>query len=303
MTIVGWASRALAARTSRRGFLARTAVAACALAATPRRCLFEPVSADDAICGAGNTCGSGWTVMCCTINNGVNGCPPGSFAAGWWKADGSPFCCGAPRYYIDCNASCRPQGGYDCGCHCHTDPTTCDHRRVCCNQFRYGQCHQEIACYGPVVCRVISCIPPYLLDPACTTTVATDNATATHNAPCLPSCNTPVDAHWLATGGPSGPLGYPTSAELPAPDGAGRYRAYERGVVAWTAAIGPHAVWGAIRDRWIGLGGLSGPFGYPVTDVEDVAGGQRCDFQGGSIAVDGATGAVTQAAAGGWLNG
>ena len=34
--------------------------------------------------GSGRT--SGWTVFCCTINKGVNACPPGSFAAGWWKA-------------------------------------------------------------------------------------------------------------------------------------------------------------------------------------------------------------------------
>src|SRR5207253_1055406 len=83
VTIVDRASKLLAARTSRRGFLARTAVVASALAVAPRRYLFEPLSADDAICGAENTCGSGWTVMCCTINNGVNGCPPGSFAAAW----------------------------------------------------------------------------------------------------------------------------------------------------------------------------------------------------------------------------
>ena len=40
---------------------------------------------------------------------GTNSCPPGTIAGGWWKADGSSYCAG-PRYYIDCNATCR------CGC-------------------------------------------------------------------------------------------------------------------------------------------------------------------------------------------
>src|SRR6185437_14985412 len=56
---------------------------------------------------------------------------------------------------------------------------------VCCNQFRYGQCHQELACVGPVVCRVASCRPPWEVDPTCTTASATANATALHTAPCL----------------------------------------------------------------------------------------------------------------------
>src|SRR5262249_16503890 len=52
-------------------------------------------------------------------------------------------------------------------------------------QFRYGQCHQEVACVGPVVCRVASCRPPWELDPTCTTASATANETALHTAPCL----------------------------------------------------------------------------------------------------------------------
>ena len=56
---------------------------------------------------------------------------------------------------------------------------------MCCNQFRYGQCHQELACVGPVVCRVASCRPPWEVDPTCTTASATANETALHTAPCL----------------------------------------------------------------------------------------------------------------------
>ena len=70
-------------------------------------------------------------------------------------------------------------------CHCNT--TTCDQRRVACNQFRYGQCNTQIpySNTGPVLCRVVSCTPPWVQYGAtCSSTSATDNNTATHTAPC-----------------------------------------------------------------------------------------------------------------------
>ena len=112
---------------------------------------------------------------------------------GWWKTDNSSFCGGGARFILDCNATCGgcgcgssgicAPGCYNCGCRCNTG--SCDQRRHCCNQFRYGQCHQELACVGPVVCRVATCAPPWQWDPTCTTTSATANATALHAAPCL----------------------------------------------------------------------------------------------------------------------
>jgi hypothetical protein len=164
---------------SRRGFLAGMAVAGSALATKPWDFVAKPNTAYASVCGSGATCAEGWSVFCCTINYGQNSCPPGSFLAGWWKADNSSFCGGTARYYLDCNANCPTS----CSCYCPTG--TCDNRRTCCNQFRYGQCHQEIACAGPVVCRVISCLPPWQLDGACTSSSATDNRTADHTAPCL----------------------------------------------------------------------------------------------------------------------
>ena len=163
---------------NRRSFLTRVVVGASALTLDPLQLMLKPASAYDVVCGSGNTCGEGWSVFCCTINNGQNACPPGSFTAGWWKADNSSFCGGSARYYIDCNQLC----GSPCTCGCPTG--TCDNRRTCCNQFRYGQCNQQIACYGPVRCRMVSCTPPWVWDPSCTTSVATDNRTADHNAPC-----------------------------------------------------------------------------------------------------------------------
>lgn len=169
-------------RTSRRGFLGGAALMGAALAVDPFGYLTRPASAYDTVCGADNTCAAGYTVFCCTINSGNNSCPPDSFIGGWWKADNSSFCGGSARYYIDCNA--YRDGRYTC--HCNT--TTCDQRRVACNQFRYGQCNTQIpwSNTGPVLCRVISCTPPWVqYGGVCSSTSATDNNTATHSAPCL----------------------------------------------------------------------------------------------------------------------
>ena len=73
----------------------------------------RPQSAYASVCGPGSSCSSGWTVFCATINNGVNACPPGSIAAGWWKADGASLCGGRARYIVDCNATCSRCAG--CG--------------------------------------------------------------------------------------------------------------------------------------------------------------------------------------------
>jgi len=169
-------------RTSRRSFLGGAALVGAALAVDPFGYLTRPASAYDAVCGADNTCAAGYTVFCCTINGGNNSCPPDSFIGGWWKADNSSFCGGNARYYIDCNA--YRDGRYTC--HCNT--TTCDQRRVACNQFRYGQCNTQIpwSSTGPVLCRVISCTPPWVqYGGVCSSASATDNNTATHSAPCL----------------------------------------------------------------------------------------------------------------------
>ncbi|HST50329.1 twin-arginine translocation signal domain-containing protein [Jatrophihabitans sp.] len=169
-------------RTSRRGFLGGATLVGAALVVSPWRYLTRPASAYDAVCGAHNTCAEGYTVFCCTINGGNNSCPPDSFIGGWWKADNSSFCGGNARYYIDCNA--YRDGRYTC--HCNT--TTCDQRRVACNQFRYGQCNTQIpwSQTGPVLCRVVSCTPPWVqYGGTCSSSSATDNNTATHSAPCL----------------------------------------------------------------------------------------------------------------------
>ena len=203
-------------RTTRRSFLTRTAVLGSALAVGPIDFILKPGSAYAYTCG---TCSDGWTAFCCTINSGRNSCPPNSFVAGWWKADNAAYCCGAARYIIDCNATCPTQ----CSCRCAGG--SCDGRRTCCNQFRYGQCHTEISCYGPVVCRVATCTPPWRYDPSCTTSSATDNKTVNHGAPCISTdCGTPIAKKYEALGGASGILGPASRAERANTDKRGRRR-------------------------------------------------------------------------------
>ncbi len=196
--LVDKTSSMLETRVTRRSFVVKSAMAGSALVVAPTLYVLHPVTAYAAICNCADrncTCGSaccdGYTDFCCAIN-GSNTCPPGSFPAGWWKADGSAYCSGA-RYYIDCNAKCTGCST-GCGTFCDSSCDTatcgcglgdCNHRRVGCNRFRYGQCHQEIGCSGRIVCRVVSCLPPWDFDSSCATTSATDDATANHNAPCL----------------------------------------------------------------------------------------------------------------------
>ena len=184
--IVEKASALLAGTSGRRRFLAKAALAGSAVVAAPRRFALEPLSAYAAVCtcsgsscDCGAACCDGYTEFCCTIT-GRNSCPPGTALGGWWKADGSGYC-GGPRYYLDCNTT--PGNEWVCSCGCAGG--NCNNRKSCCTNFRYGQCHQEIPNMGAIHCRVVTCTPPWQLDATCTTTLRTDQATASHDAPCL----------------------------------------------------------------------------------------------------------------------
>ena len=190
----------LARHSDRRGFLRKSAIVGSALAAAPTAYALKPGSAYAAVCSCsgqscdcGARCCDGYTEFCCTIS-GRNRCPPGSIMAGWWKADGSGFCGpNAPRYYMDCNAGCGSCGcgstgvcGGECsGTRCGCANGSCANRKAGCTRFRYGQCNQHIACVGPIICRVVSCLPPWSFDATCTRAVATDNNTRSHDAACL----------------------------------------------------------------------------------------------------------------------
>jgi hypothetical protein len=191
------AAKFVARRPSRRSFLKRTAIAGTALAVAPTDFVLRPGTAYGAICNCsgsscqcGSLCCDGYTEFCCTMT-GANACPPGTIAGGWWKADGSAYCAG-PRYYIDCNATCRCGTGRICPDSCSNAPWgcgcakgDCNNRKAGCTQFRYGQCNQQVATVGRIACRVVSCDPAVLVVGNCAATVAVDNSTANHNKPCL----------------------------------------------------------------------------------------------------------------------
>jgi len=282
--------RTAAGGRSRRSFLVRAAVVGAAVVTNPLRFVLRPGTAYATVCGDGAGCGTGWTVFCCTVNGGANTCPPGSFAAGWWKADSSAFCGGAARYYIDCNRLPSQPGACSC-VSCHSGNGTCDRRRYCCNVFRYGQCHLEIPGVTPVVCRVITCTPPWQWDPACSTSPRTDNRTGSHTAPCLPGPGaSAITIKYQDLGMVGAPVGRQVSVEEDAP-GGGRRVTFERGQIHWRQDLGAWGSWGPIHEAWSGgLGGVTGFAGYPRSDTRPVAGGFDQDFERASLFWSEATG-------------
>ncbi len=70
--------------------------------------------------------------------------------------------------------------------------------------------------------------------------------------------------HYLTVGGPSSPLGLPTTDESPSADGVGRYNNFATGgALYWSPTVGAHEVHGAIDGKWGALGWEMGPQGYP----------------------------------------
>lgn len=263
----GLARRVAPRRVSRRSFLIRAAIIGSVLTVAPLRWALRPTSAYASICGQGASCGGGWTAFCCTINQGANTCPPGSYVAGWWKIDRSPFCQGSARYIVDCNRT----PGETCGCRCATG--SCDQRRVCCNNFRYGQCNTQVPGVTEVVCRVVICTTPWTWDPSCGTTVRTDNRTVTHNAPCLPGTRaSAIDLRYQDLGLVGSLLGTPEAAEAPGPRG-GAWRRFEHGVITSRQDGTTQLLTGELAREYAVLNGPGGGLGYPTTEHQSIVGG------------------------------
>ena len=184
-------------RLSRRSMINRSAYVGSAvaigsgldLALRPGNAYGQICECGNAGCGCGSTCCSGFSEFCCAVT-GFNYCPGNTVMGGWWLADNSSFC-GGPRYYMDCNSTCVCDSGCggggsfcDPGCdqtNCGCGSQGCNSFLTGCLQFRYGQCNQNVPCVGRIVCRVVACVPPWTVDPSCTTAVAVDNATAEQN--------------------------------------------------------------------------------------------------------------------------
>jgi hypothetical protein len=183
------AASLLERRTSRRGLLARAALAGSALAVAPLRYLLRPGTAWAVIrpgaCAEG-LCTDGYTAFCCEINRGKNVCPSHTYIGGWWMCTayrGHGLCAEeGVRYYIDCNRI--PGVVFRNGCVCANNH--CAERRVDCNVFRYGQCNTHVAETTEVTCRVVVCQNPATIDGFnCSSSLAVDDHTCHHNWDCL----------------------------------------------------------------------------------------------------------------------
>ena len=75
-----------------------------------------------------------------------------------------------------------------------------------------------------------------------------------------------IRGRYLAFGGPAGYLGFPLTDETATPGAPGRFNDFERGTIYWSPGTGAHEVHGAIRGRYLELGGPSGVLGLPATD-------------------------------------
>lgn len=283
--LVGAATGLLERRLDRRGLVAKMSLVGAAVAAGGFDFILRPGTAYSAVCGTGSSCRSGWTAMCCTIHEGVNQCPPGTFAGGWWKAAGASLCGGKARYYVDCQAKCTKCGcgrGHFCrrgcaNCKSRCAKGSCDKRKTCHAMFRYGQCNRDIDCSGPISCRAISCTPPWKWAD-CSKTAATDNRTRDHAASCLPRWSS-IMKRYTEMGSQGSVLGASIGVEY---DGKrGRIQRYQKGRMYWSKETGAHWLDKNLLARYRVVG--QGTLGLPIADPRSHSGGRGVDFERGGI--------------------
>lgn len=75
-----------------------------------------------------------------------------------------------------------------------------------------------------------------------------------------------IRTKWSQLGWETSYLGYPTSDEMVAPDGVGRYQFFQAGSVYWTPTTGARAITGDILSEWGSHGWETGRLGYPTSD-------------------------------------
>ncbi len=102
-----------------------------------------------------------------------------------------------------------------------------------------------------------------------------------------------IKARYDRLGASGGQLGVPVTHERPTPLRPGAFNHFRRGSIYWSPVTGAHAVWGAVRDRWAGLGWESSRLGFPTTGElrTPARPGAFHHFQGGSVYWSPATGA------------
>jgi hypothetical protein len=94
-----------------------------------------------------------------------------------------------------------------------------------------------------------------------------------------------IEFAYALLGGCGSVLGPPTTGELAAPDGIGRFNHFQVGSIYWTPGTGPHEVHGAIHSHWALLGWEAGALGYPTSNELETPDtlGRYSRFQHGAI--------------------
>jgi GH25 family lysozyme M1 (1,4-beta-N-acetylmuramidase) len=75
----------------------------------------------------------------------------------------------------------------------------------------------------------------------------------------------PILTRYQQLGGPGGSLGFPTSDTTTTPDGNGQSTTFGDASLYYSSANGTHLIQGAIRAKWLALGGTQ-TLGFPTTD-------------------------------------
>lgn len=107
-----------------------------------------------------------------------------------------------------------------------------------------------------------------------------------------------IDVAYRASGGPSGPLGYPSSDLIQVtsnPNGAGSGQSFQQGTI-YRSAAGAFPVVAEVRAAYWAAGSNSGSLGWPTGVLSCTAGACSQPFQGGSIFDVGAAAHVVPAA-------
>jgi len=96
---------------------------------------------------------------------------------------------------------------------------------------------------------------------------------------------------YLATGGPAGTLGWPTSDQISVKDG-GLVQRFEKGLVYWTSGTGAQTVGGAVLGSYAAIGWENSALGFPTSgEIAIRDGGIVQRFQHGLVYWTAATGA------------
>jgi uncharacterized protein with LGFP repeats len=102
----------------------------------------------------------------------------------------------------------------------------------------------------------------------------------------------PILKAYKKLGGPSSDLGWPATGMMPAPSDGHKVR-FQHGKMFSTVKTGAHVVSGPILKRWEQEGAAASWLGFPTTNVQTIAKGQRCTFEAGRIVWSKSTGDFT----------